>query len=212
MVEIGDKTLKAGLLRHGGIIFEAKYIIQGESLHYTLTSVKYDPEAYSDSKDINYSDDKGEKGICKIVKVNDSLFFQERLKCSGPIGKYIDDSNNKTSKVFRTFLSEGTPRKIHGIETLSVLKGGTVNDAAYLRSAPDAASKPLTCTIWKPYDSGKEYEGPVIPKGRELFIISKTKTKVKVQKWENYWYYVDGIGPGISCGPGWVYGEFITIK
>ncbi len=179
------------------------YTVQRDSLKYTITKAQDMQEK-----------DKGKKGTCKIVKLKDNPYFQEELSCTGVIGTYLDSINEGyyVPKVFRTFLPQDTRRKIQGTDTLSILKEGTVNDTAYLRSAPNVSAKPLNCVIWKADESGKEHDGQVIPKDRKLLVIAKTKTKVKVQKWENHWYYVDAGDGQSKCGPGWVYGEFITIK
>lgn len=192
----------------------ANYKINGDTLHYT--AVPNDPKQVP------------QKGTCKIVKLNDHLFFQEQLQCTGSLGKLLDSdqkiegtSKSFKGKVFRSPVPAGKERKIQGKEVITVLKTGKINDAAYLRSAPDASAKPLTCTLSKPDSNGhasKGYEGQVIPKDTELSVIARTKTKVKVQKWENYWYYVEKRSHNLvadwitSCGPGWVYGEFITLK
>lgn len=214
--KIGDKSLEVGFWGPGGMRYEAAYTVQGDSLHYTVTEGGdqfYDPEKKEMVSSV------GKKGICKIVKINDSLFFQEQLKCTGPIGDYLkEDGGIRKANVFRGLLPKDTPRKIHGIETLSILKSGNVNDTAYLRSAPDVSAKPLNCILREPVKNSEEtkkiHEGHVIPKSTKLFVIGRTKTKVKVQKWDNYWYYIDGSNRPLDseCGPGWVYGEFITIK
>ncbi len=208
--EIGEKSLEAGFWGPGGSRFEASYVIKGDSLHYTVSSGDY-----YDEKKNKYLDGTGKKGVCKIEKVSDSIYFQERLKCTGQIGEYIDRKHlDSAGGIFRKLLSEGTPRKIQGIEALSILKKGKVNDTAYLRSAPNVSSKPLNCVIRLSESTGKpEYEGQVIAKGREMFVLARTKTKFKVQKWENFWYYVESNPSlGKECGPGWMYGEFITLN
>lgn len=201
MAKVGDDTIEVGFWGPGGSTMEASYTVQGDSLKYTITKAQYMQEK-----------DKGKKGTCRIVKLKDNPYFQEELSCTGVIGSYLDTSQDGyyVPKVFRTFLSKDTPRKIQGTDTLSILKKGTVNDTAYLRSAPNVSAKPLDCTIYE--EDKKVHEGQVIPKGRNLLVIAKTKTKFKVQKWENHWYYVDAGDSQSKCGPGWMYGEFITIK
>ena len=205
MAIVGDNTVEVGFWGPGGQTMEASYTVQGDSLKYTITKARYMQEK-----------DNGKKGVCKIVKLKDNPYFQEELNCTGVIGTYLNSSgNDDVPKVFRTFLSKDTARKIQGNDTLSILKEGTVNDTAYLRSAPNASAKPLDCTIYD--QSGKGHKSQVIPKDRKLLVIAKTKTKFKVQKWENHWYFVDAGGPSgydsvNNCGPGWVFGEFVTIK
>ncbi|HMV79820.1 MAG TPA: hypothetical protein PL048_16540 [Leptospiraceae bacterium] len=206
MAIIDDNTIDVGFWGPGGDRMEASYKlqaeVQGTMLAYTITKAQY-------------MEENGKEGVCRIVKLKDNPYFQEELSCTGIIGSYLNSEHKgfHTPKVFRNFLPKDTPRKIQGNDTLSILKEGTVNDTAYLRSAPNVSAKPLNCVIWKADDSGrKEHDGQVIPKDRKLLVIAKTKTKFKVQKWENHWYYVDA-GDGLSkCGPGWVFGEFVTIK
>lgn len=198
---IKASSLDGGMFGPGGRKFTASCKVEGSSLNYTITSKDHLDEVL---------DSPQKKGVCKIEKINDNLYFQERLNCTGPIGNFLKQYANART-AYRSLLPEGTARKIQGQETYSILKIGKVNDAAYLRSAPNATAKPLICKIFTP-DDRLEHEGPVIPKGKELFVIGRTKTKVKVQKWENYWYYINTNNGMGNCGPGWVYGEFVTIQ
>lgn len=198
--EIDSKKIKARMSAHHGQSYTGTYKVQDETLHYTLTAEEWGETG------------KGEKGTCKIEKLKDHLSFQEELKCTGPIGEYFH--NMQKRKIFGKPLSDGTVRKLDGREVLTFLKEGKVNDAANYRSAPDVSSKPIHCMLscGDECSGPPKIDGPVIPKGIDVNIIAKTKTKVKVQKWENYWYYVDiKWSWEESCKRGWIYGEFITI-
>lgn len=216
---IEGSHINARFAKMGGMFYEANCKAQGSSLHYTITSGMI-------TRNGKPTDIVGQKGICKIENVTDNIYYQESLKCTGPFGEIQSNMQNgkgdyehnkvdiKDIILYRTYLTKDTPRKIQGIDTLSILKNGTVNDTAYIRSAPNVSAKPLNCVIRMPESTGKsEYEGQVIAKGREMLVIARTKAKFKVQKWENYWYFVEA-NPygGKDCGPGWMFGEFITIK
>lgn len=206
-----DSTLSGNFWGPYESSIKAEYKIKGSSLHYTA-----DGTIYIKDKWVNFV---GKKGVCKIEKVTDNIYFQEILKCTGPIEEIQKDKGlqggsmaEEDLKLYRTLLPEGTARKIQGRDTLSILKFGSVNDTAYLRSAPDVSAKPLKCVI-DYLNYSEPYEGQVIAKGIKVFVIARTKTKVKVQKWENYWYYMEANQyGGKGCGPGWIFGEFITIK
>ncbi|HMV80599.1 MAG TPA: hypothetical protein PK453_08530 [Leptospiraceae bacterium] len=97
-----------------------------------------------------------------------------------------------------------------------ILHNGDTLHYTAVPNDPKQVPQKGTCTLSKPDSNGhtsKGYEGQVIPKETELSVIARTKTKAKVQKWENYWYYVEKRSHNLvadwitSCGPGWVYGD-----
>lgn len=59
--------------------FTGSYKVEGGKLHYTAA----DGKDFTDGTPL-----KGKKGICKILKLNDNLSFQEELKCTGPLEKF----------------------------------------------------------------------------------------------------------------------------
>ncbi len=199
--EIDSKKIMARMSAHHGESYTGTYKIQGDTLHYTLTAEGWNEKG------------KGEKGTCKITQIKDHLSYQEELKCTGLIGEYFHGMQKR--RIFGKPLPDGTARKLDGRDVLTVQKEAKINDAANYRSAPDVSAKPIHCKL----PCGDECSGPpkidgtVIPKGIEVIILAKTKNKVKVQKWENYWYYVDiKWSWNEICKKGWIYGEFITLN
>lgn len=198
--EIDSRKIMARMSAHHGESYTGTYKIQGDTLHYTLTAEGWNEKG------------KGEKGTCKITQLKDHLSYQEELKCTGLIGEYFHGTQKR--RIFGKPLPDGTARKLDGHDVLTVQKEAKINDAANYRSAPDVSSKAIHCTVHCEDCTKPLVDGTVIPKDREVILLAKTKNKVKVQKWENYWYYVDikwSLNEA-SCRRGWIYGEFITLN
>lgn len=97
-----------------------------------------------------------------------------------------------------------------GIELISEgwAHGETVT-AAKFRSRPEKTAATIA------YDPGNEMEGSkpktdVIAAGTTVVLIGRTPDKHKVEKWENYWYFVEVYG--LDTYRGWVFGELLKKK
>jgi hypothetical protein len=94
----------------------------------------------------------------------------------------------------------------------------TVKETLVLRSKPDAKSERAHCTIkgkgCSPYDNYCTGEGStVLTSGMEVKITARTEKKMKVAKWENYWYRLQGDDDAITCpNDTWVYGQFLKVQ
>ncbi len=132
-----------------------------------------------------------------LVDDNDSIKYSRYLKF---------DDGTKFADTSTPVKGEGLQKKIDSVNviTMNKKKGITKNNVK-LREKADANSKE------KEYCKDPEM-GPCtkyIPQGEEVVIIARTEKKMKVQKWENYWYYVQFPS---TIGEGWVFGEFIDVK
>ncbi len=106
-------------------------------------------------------------------------------------------------------VKEGLPVTKDGVEVVTTGgKTGLVTKNAKIRSMPDVKSE----FIYIGVDLG--YEGlAYCPAGKELKILARTKNKLQVEKWNNYWYYAELTSAGeFGARYGWIYGEFVKVK
>lgn len=179
------------------LIGKGKYKIEGDEVILNI------------EKEENQSIDKGsfKKNLkCKLINQKDDLQYEYKLSC-----------NNKTDYYSRALMSFDRVKKYLGkydVLSLEIKKGKTIDNANF-RTEPSEKGKLISCTFTK-----EENGNPIpavktfIPKDRDINIIAKTKDKFKVQKWENYWYYISVPVSGYigeQCSKGWVYGEFINF-
>lgn len=145
---------------------------------------------------------------CKIVNQKEDIEFEYALDC-----------DNKVDYYSRNLLSLDRVKKYLGkYEVLSIAptKGKTIDNANF-RIEPADKGKLINCNLHKDNTSMDATQRTFIPKDREIEIIAKTKDKFKVQKWENYWYYIRvplAELEGERCdvkNKGWVYGEFVSF-
>jgi hypothetical protein len=82
------------------------------------------------------------------------------------------------------------------------MKKGVTTSAVKIRKTPEAEGEELVyfSEIFAP-------EQKSVPNKTSVTIIARTLEKQTVQKWENYWYYVQvGAHDGV-----WMFGEFVKI-
>ncbi len=165
---------------------EGTYRIEGKKLHYTLTG--------ENSSNCGSIDMKRLKGICTFQILKDHPDFEKKLKCTGTIGS--------DPELYKDHPKEGTLRKIDGMEVaLMGHRKGIISEDAFIRSAPNTGAKPIECRLGS--DIGKEKPRHTLPPKHTVTVMRRTKTKVKVQNWENYWYYVDARDDWYSSCQGW---------
>lgn len=137
---------------------------------------------------------------CAVEKDEKSLYRTVKMVCDGQYGYHRLDSTAAADR----------PVDIQGVPAVSMgARNAEVKEAVMFRASPDKSGKVITC---------KDHEAKAmgaLPKGMQLIVLARTKDKVRVGNWENYWYFVD---PNIdwysSCdsGEGWVFGEFVEFK
>lgn len=132
-----------------------------------------------------------------IVDDNESVKYSRYLKFDDGT-KFWDKSTLITK--------EGLPKKINSVQVTTMgMKKGITKSNVKLREKADAGSKE------KRYCKDPEM-GPCtnyVPKGEAVVIIARTEKKMKVQQWENFWYYVEFSG---TIGEGWIFGEFLEME
>lgn len=134
--------------------------------------------------------------------------------------KLVNDSNSVYHDTTITFgsitlvclnstVNSGQNRVLDGINVVtSGCKKAIVTKNAKIRSKPDVKSDIIRFGA----DLGEEGLA-YCPAGKELRVLARTKDKVTVEKWNNYWYYVELVSAGeFGARYGWVYGEFLKLQ
>lgn len=143
---------------------------------------------------------------CKLVWNSNSPSHSEEIKCTGGERFFLKSSLRAEGT---EFVVEGEPVIILGKKFAEL-----ITKVVY-RQKPSKQAKALRC------ESGSS---PVVP-GMYLTVYARTRAKVKVDKWENYWYYVynnytpegtmdpqTGQALGCEAPPAWIFGEFLRFK
>lgn len=138
---------------------------------------------------------------CEFRKDEKGVEFKVTLQCNdlptlGQVSS-VTKAGDTVSIDGKDYVAEGMRR-------------ATISSAVKFRSAPDANSKPI---LFQPGDS---IQGPtgaktdtLIPQ-TDITLVARTKDKLQVRQWNNYWYYVMVSGAEIKYG--WVYGEFVNLN
>lgn len=171
-----------------------------EGAHSISFKVKKSVKTNPDKKDDFYV--KLFKSSCEWTEDKTRLDFLELLTCGTTF------LFKESSKV-----REGTEiESKHGILIALGQKNGKISDDAKFRNTPSIKSKTNKCKIEIAMDSfGMD---GVIPKNSSVKLLARTKDKMKVKNWENYWYFIEtfsSVGDK-NCkeNTGWVFGEFVV--
>lgn len=139
-------------------------------------------------------------GVYKCTEKDDntSLFYTRKLDCG--VQSFWDPNSKR----------KGGSAKYKGIdiELINNDKYGVSTTALKFRSAPKAEAKAYSCSLM-------HEKAGAIPEGMEFTVIGRTKEKVKVGKWENYWYLIEiFFDEGFHCESdrGWVFAEFVKFQ
>lgn len=97
-----------------------------------------------------------------------------------------------------------------------------VKESVVMRSAPSDKAKKVVCDLYGPSEAGlKKKNASALPGGFRMQVVERSASKVKVGKWQNYWYKIRATDPEAG-GPAtcedregvaeaWVFGEFLSI-
>lgn len=135
---------------------------------------------------------------CVLVDTPDSPVAAEALRC----GNDLFFSQNKPPAPGKAIQLDGAASV-----TLKPYKG-KLTTAAVFRQKPAKSGAAIPCTYYNADMNGAPKSG--LPPG--FTVYARTKDKMKIDKWENYWYYV--FSPNYdtqTCNSqfGWVFGEFV---
>ncbi|MDH4262085.1 MAG: hypothetical protein OEV78_03465 [Spirochaetia bacterium] len=220
-LKTGDWNLETDRSESGDIKFNDDGFIfkySGEGIPYgeitgkyeiIKNSIKLQPEHFQTGghqgrnlpEDIKYIKNLISIETCRIESPQSAVEFKDILQCTH--SSFWDHKN---------LVFKNTDRVIN--ETNSITTGkrkADVTTSVYVRSKPDVSSKPLNCS-WNLTSKG--IISPDDIKYSEIYVFARTKNKINIQSWENYWYYVQINKLGLAdCMriKGWIYGEFIKF-
>jgi hypothetical protein len=201
--DLSGTNLRLSLMHTGpktGTIGERSYQITFDETQYNMTllgpggptcSAPYQVE---DTKiRLEGSTEFCKKQVCKFVSNLTSVEGTQGLQCGKTIYYAEGDRPEKGAAV-----------KVNGISAIAMgYVPGSTTTKVVIRSAPSKSSKPIACT-------GK------VPDTLNLMVLARTAAKMKVDNWNNYWYYVfiHGDENSFDCGnkPQWIFGEFVKVQ
>lgn len=192
-----DLTYQISFAGEGYLSLTGKYIVSGQEV------------ILDNPKDNNGQNETiaAEHVLKKCVLQNiEDLYYLEALSCSSGKKFY-----NTTKKV-----PSGTERKVGNIDVLTMNRVEAITtDNVMIRENPDTQAKSIG-VLQQVSGAQMEFKHQeYLHSNYPMNIIARTKNKEKVQKWENYWYYValyeETMGYPASV-TGWVFGEFVKIK
>lgn len=150
-------------------------------------------------------------------KENDPDYKPETFEARGLLKRNVNSVQYNTEIIFGSFtivcrdsmVKEGEVRTVDGVEVVTT--GGmsaVVSKNAKIRIKPDVKSQFIYFGV-EPGSDGLAY----CPAGKELKILARTKDRVKLEKWNNFWYYAELTSAGeLGARYGWIYGEFLNFK
>jgi hypothetical protein len=173
--------------------FEGKFQIKETSLEL-MPNEKTECDSSAEERKKNSN--------CKLVKDDKSFYARVKLVCG--------TENFFSANYLR---KEGEELQIGNTESILVnSKDYKTTDSIFFRIEPSKTSKSMKCKL--------ESFGPepivsdTLPRDTLLYVVARTKEKVKVDNKENFWYYVKPelgwYSPGCEQKLGWVFGEFIS--
>lgn len=103
---------------------------------------------------------------------------------------------------------------VNGVRVVTVKERKiSVTDTVFFRTGPDVSAKTVQCGSG-PGSGSVSLISPDQNFFYDLRVYARTKEKVKIKSWNNYWYYVMLQKIGLDeCmrATGWIYGEFIRF-
>ncbi|GAB4433724.1 MAG: hypothetical protein OHK0011_16800 [Turneriella sp.] len=191
-VQFTDKELKIVFNFQGYTCGIAGYTINGDEL--VLNKGKACPP----EKD-GYTMGEFEISAQKCRITNEGLYFRTAIDCPSLPMMGAGGTEKKSGETAR--LEDQT--------VIIVNQEGVTTAAARIRTQPAVTAAPLKYKIGNNSLEDPTGESDTLPKGRKVQVVARTKEKVQVQQWNNYWYYVSF--REWTEYSGWVYGEFINL-
>ncbi len=193
-----DGKYRASVIYGGwGFDVEGTYIIKNSkvTLYINDKTKEHLKRELKEDKPGRYNSFFLKNGV--LINDNDSLKYQRYIKFEDGT-KFWD-----TTSLVK---DEGLRKKVGPVSVITMgMKKGLIKDNAKVRERPDTKAKDKT--YCKDVITGPCTQ--FVPKGEELTILGRTEKKIRVQKWENYWYYVEF---PVNDTIGWMFGEFVELK
>jgi hypothetical protein len=172
--------------------------------------IKLSPEIcrqFADSDDgIDCSNTLGEAKI-DLIEDPYSLYYTEYIFVESRVNKQLlmegKENDSFRMPVPGTEVPEGETRMISKWQVITLgMKKGVTTSAVKIRKTPETNGEEL---MYYPEIFASEQKA--VPKNTSVTAIARTMEKEKVNKWENYWYYVQvGAHDGV-----WMFGEFVKF-
>jgi len=144
---------------------------------------------------------------CVLQNSEKSLRYTEELVCApGGGGNAIGFFNtNARAKM-------GAERMLDGVAVIYTPGTKKPTTTVIVRKAPSKSSEALNW--YSQIKDGSVEERKNLRKGEKITVLARTREKLQVDKWNNYWYYVDidatnAMGNVPLSERGWVFGEFL---
>jgi len=194
---------------HGVERMSYLYKVDKNFLHFTP-----DP-SYPITESISYSNGRSSPlryAFCKMVETPKSYYALRALHCWKP----FENTNDEPSILWDMELKhpKNTLFTINNIETI-LLNGklAILKDNTKLRVGPGKEYESFSFIVEFQYccSDSETKKFTSIPKDQEIYVIARTKTKSKVEKWNNYWYYIK-VYLGNKDYEGWLFGEFVDFE
>jgi hypothetical protein len=185
---------------------KGKYNIKNNTVYLEPNVCK----EHKDDKDSIPCDRTLGKAECTIINDGKSLYYIKFLKCISSVNKNVLGFNSSdVSFPMPEFKVKSGEERVYKDVKVIVLtdSNGTTTSNVKIRKSPNINSESIKYTDKIYFDpTSKTYD--FVPKDTQVNIIARTKDKVRVDKWNNYWYLINvGITDEV-----WMYGEFIKIK
>ncbi len=144
---------------------------------------------------------------CTLLRTEESLQYAELLSCQPVAGGNKVDFYD-TGALVKT----GAERMVDGIAVIYSPAFKKPTTTLIVRKAPSKSSEALSWNSQK--KDGTVEERKNLRKGEKVTVLARTREKLQVDKWNNYWYYVeidavDAMGNVPLSERGWVFGEFL---
>lgn len=147
--------------------------------------------------------------LIELIFDNTSLYYTQFIKVISDNNKELlpfgSEKNSFTMGVPGMEVPAGESRKIDGKDVITMAsKVGVTTSEVKIRKTPDVKGEAIVYVAG--YYDEQSYKA--VPINTEVVVVARTPQKVKVQNWENYWYYVNvGTHYGV-----WMYGEFVRFQ
>jgi hypothetical protein len=151
---------------------------------------------HTDQSQSKTSKDEMKKTVCTYKEDSNGLLYNSFIKCSNSY--YFYNKNDKT-KI-------NQKRIVDNVSVITLgYKTAITTSNVRIRRKPSVNAQVIE------YNSEEYGKKPYVPKGVKITVIARTTKKMKIGKWNNYWYYVN-VFDYFSDNWVWMYGEFINFK
>lgn len=144
---------------------------------------------------------------CTLLRTEKALQYTDLLSCMPVVGGNAVEFYDTNAEV-----KAGAERMVDGIAVIYTPAFKKPTTTVIVRKAPSKSSEALSWYSRK--KDGTVEERKNLRKGEKISVLARTREKLQVDKWNNYWYYVDidaidAMGNVPLSERGWVFGEFL---